>query len=157
MDAEELPPGWAWATLGDVVLPSRGKLPPSPESRLPFLGLEHIAANGRRPLGFGRFAEMRSAASQFQPGDVLYGRLRPYLNKVWKADRAGAASAEFIVFPANPNFDSDFLALLLHGGHFVEFAKHAVYEHFQVQLAHTGDNRLIGLFVGANAEGRVFF
>ena len=69
---------------------------------------------------------MRSAASQFQPGDVLYGRLRPYLNKVWKADRAGAASAEFIVFPANPNFDSDFLALLLHGGHFVEFAKHAV-------------------------------
>jgi type I restriction enzyme S subunit len=48
------------------------------------------------------------------------------LNKVWRADRVGAASAEFIVFPENPDFDSDFLALLLHHIHFVNFARHAV-------------------------------
>ncbi len=123
---DELPPGWAWATLGDVLLPRRCKIPSDPQSSLPFLGLEHIPANSTRPIGFGKFADMRSAASQFLPGDVLYGRLRPYLNKVWKADRRGAASAEFIVFPERSDFDNEFLALLLHGGNFVSFAKHAV-------------------------------
>ena len=126
MDGEELPPGWASATLGDIVKPQRAKLTPDLASDLPFLGLEHIAADGLRPLGFGRFADMRSAASQFHPGDVLYGRLRPYLNKVWCADRVGAASAEFIVFPGHSDVDCHFLALLLHSGRFVAFARHAV-------------------------------
>lgn len=33
----------------------------------------------------------------FKPGDVLYGRLRPYLNKVWLATFAGVCSTEFHV------------------------------------------------------------
>ena len=32
---------------------------------------------------------------------------------------------------------------------------HAVDEHLEVQLAHAGDDGLAGLFVGADAEGRV--
>ena len=37
----------------------------------------------------------------------------------------------------------------------LELAQHAVDEHLEVQLAHAGDDRLAGLLVGADLEGRV--
>ncbi len=122
----ELPAGWEVVRLGEILPPPRPKIAANSQSDLPYVGLEHIPANGLQPSSFGRFADMRSAGSQFQPGDVIYGRLRPYLNKVWCADRAGAASAEFIVFPSNQIIDGRFLALVLHHSRFVTFAKHAV-------------------------------
>jgi len=45
---------------------------------------------------------------------------------------------------------------LAHGCLDVELALHAVDEDFEVQLTHSGDDGLARLFVGANAEGRVF-
>ena len=45
---------------------------------------------------------------------------------------------------------------LADGGFDVEFALHAVNENFEVEFAHTRNDRLAGFFVGANAEGRVF-
>ena len=39
----------------------------------------------------------------------------------------------------------------------LEFAQHAVANDFEVQLAHAGDDRLAGVFVGEDAEGRIFF
>ena len=122
----ELPPGWEIVQLGEILPPPRSKIAADAQSDLAYVGLENISANGLQPSSFGRFADMRSAGSQFQAGDVLYGRLRPYLNKVWCADRTGAASAEFIVFPSNQVIDGRFLALLLHHSRFVTFASHAV-------------------------------
>ena len=42
-------------------------------------------------------------------------------------------------------------------GLYVELAFHAVHDDVQVQLAHTADNGLAGFFIGAHAEGLVFF
>ena len=44
---------------------------------------------------------------------------------------------------------------LAHVGLDLELAAHAVDEHLKVKLAHAGDDRLAGLLVGANLEGRV--
>lgn len=65
---------------------------------------------------------MRSTANRFQSGDVLYSRLRPYLNKVWRADREGLCSSEFIVLPGNERVDSAFLCYRLNAHDFVSFA-----------------------------------
>ena len=65
---------------------------------------------------------MKSAANRFWPGDVLYSRLRPYLNKVWLADREGLCSAEFIVMPGNNSVDPGFLRYRLNANDFVSFA-----------------------------------
>src|SRR5690606_40547698 len=43
-----------------------------------------------------------------------------------------------------------------HVGFHAEFTAHAVYQNFQVQLAHTGNNGLAGFFVAADAERRIF-
>lgn len=122
---DALPSGWAKTTLGAVAGGPRARVAADTKSSLPFVGLEHIAPGALRPHAFGRFADMRSAASPFSAGDVLYARMRPYLNKVWRADREGVASAEFLVFPNSGRVHPDFLALLLHHQSFVEFARHA--------------------------------
>lgn len=48
---------------------------------------------------------------RFQPGDVLFGKLRPYLAKAWLADRSGEAVGDFHVYrPRDPSkTDPDFL------------------------------------------------
>ncbi len=124
-EAPALPPGWVWARLGEVCEPPRARVSTTALDGVPFIGLEHIAPHTLRPWGFGRADDMRSAASPFKSGDVLYARMRPYLNKVWRADRDGLASAEFLVFRSVPHLDSDFLALLLHSSEFVAFAHQA--------------------------------
>jgi type I restriction enzyme S subunit len=117
-----LPSGWAWATVDEITIPHPPKLKPEPKSDLLFLGMDGIAPGRMQPHGFGRFSQMKSSASYFKPGDVLYGRLRPYLNKVWCADREGAASAEFINFRVKEGIEPKFLAYLLHSAQFVQFA-----------------------------------
>lgn len=65
---------------------------------------------------------MRSAANRFHCGDVLYSRLRPYLNKVHRATTNGLCSAEFIVLPPTEALDADFLRYRLNASDFVRFA-----------------------------------
>jgi type I restriction enzyme S subunit len=121
-----LPDGWRWARLGNLVEKSSAKHQPDKESRLPFVGLEHIPPHEMRVEGVGSFADMRSAGSAFVPGDVLYGRLRPYLNKVWVADRAGACSGELLVLRPKAGMDARYIALNLHSQRYVYYASHIV-------------------------------
>src|SRR5436190_23093397 len=98
-EGQKLPNGWAWATLGEIVQPTRPKYNPADYPDLSFIGMEHIEAHTMRLLGTVPAGTMRSNAVHFMPHDVLYGRLRPYLNKVFLPDFEGLCSAEFIVFP----------------------------------------------------------
>lgn len=66
-------------------------------------------------------AGLKSAVSIFAKHDLLYGRLRPYLNKVLMADFAGAASAEFIVLPPSDAAEQSFVQRVLMSPQFVAF------------------------------------
>jgi type I restriction enzyme S subunit len=67
---------------------------------------------------------MKSSAVHFKPGDVLYGRLRPYLNKVYRPSFEGLCSAEFIVLPENERVDGGYLQYFLNSSVFVRYASH---------------------------------
>jgi type I restriction enzyme S subunit len=86
--------------------------------------MEHVEAHTMRLLGTVPASTMKSSAVHFQPGDVLYGRLRPYLNKVFRPDFEGLCSAEFIVFPKTESLDSRYLQYFLNSTEFVSFATH---------------------------------
>ena len=118
----DLPHGWVRAKLAEVVTPRGERV--SPKSRVDeqFIGLEHVEAHSTRILGAVPASEVKSAASVFKSGDVLYGRLRPYLNKVAKPDFDGLASAEFIVFPDQKHLRSGYLKHRLNASDFVSFA-----------------------------------
>ncbi|MGH8541082.1 MAG: restriction endonuclease subunit S [Stenotrophobium sp.] len=65
---------------------------------------------------------MASSSVVFSAGNVLYGRMRPYLNKVARPNFEGLASAEFIVFPESEALDPEFLLKRLTASDFVQFA-----------------------------------
>jgi type I restriction enzyme S subunit len=109
-------------TIGDLIEPRREKAIPSEHPDLPYIGLEHIESHSTRLLGSVPATQMRSTAKRFYSGDVLYSRLRPYLNKVWHADRDGLCSSEFIVLPGNDAVDANFLRYRLNSSDFVRFA-----------------------------------
>lgn len=66
---------------------------------LTYVGLENInGSDGTYSPTGGK--ESISTAVLFRKGEILFPKLRPYLNKVWLADFDGAASTEF--FPLIP-------------------------------------------------------
>jgi hypothetical protein len=91
---------------------------------LPFIGMEHVEAHSMRLLGTVPAKTMKSSAVYFKPGDVLYGRLRPYLNKVYRPSFEGLCSAEFIVLPENDRVDGAYLQHFLNSAAFVRYATH---------------------------------
>lgn len=54
-------------------------------------------------------SEFAAEGVRFEAGDVLFGKLRPYLAKSWAADRAGEAVGDFYVMRPGPGVDTKFL------------------------------------------------
>ena len=67
---------------------------------LTYVGLENINGSDGTYSPTGE-KESISTAVLFRKGEILFPKLRPYLNKVWLVDFDGAASTEF--FPLIPN------------------------------------------------------
>jgi type I restriction enzyme S subunit len=118
----ELPQGWNNIALGELTQPNRPRRNPKDYPRLRFIGMEQVESHTRRLLGTLPSSEVKSTAFHFQPGDVLYGRLRPYLNKVLVVDFEGLCSSEFIVLPLDDSFDPRYLACYLSNNEFIAFA-----------------------------------
>lgn len=59
---------------------------------------------------------------KFSKGDVLLSNIRPYLKKVWYADRNGGCSADVFVFKALPICNSNFLHHVIANDRFIKFA-----------------------------------
>lgn len=95
---------------------------PVDKPELPFIGMEHVEAHTMKLLGTVAAGSMKSSAVHFKPGDVLYGRLRPYLNKVYRPNFEGLCSAEFIVLPENEKIDGSYLQYFLNSAAFAKFA-----------------------------------
>lgn len=117
-----LPPGWLGTTLGGCATARGGRAAPDPSDDGPYLSLDGVESHTGRILRWERAGDYASSAAQIEPGDVVYSRLRPYLNKVCVSDRRGVGSAELIVLKPLPHASSRFLALSLRSPDFVRFA-----------------------------------
>lgn len=118
----ELPEGWIPTKLGDLISPSKEKVDPSQCPNASYLGLEHVESHTGRIFGHGRACEAKSTKTLFRAGDVIYGKLRPYLNKVCIPDFDGVCSTDFLVFPAREELESRILMRFLLRPEVVEFA-----------------------------------
>jgi type I restriction enzyme S subunit len=117
-------PGVQFLPLLQAAKPTRPRVKPSDHPDLPFIGMEHVEAHTMKLLGTVPAGTMKSSAVHFKPGDVLYGRLRPYLNKVYRPTFEGLCSAEFIVLPENDRVDGGYLQYYLNSAAFVRYASH---------------------------------
>jgi type I restriction enzyme S subunit len=91
-----------------------------------FVGLEHIESHTGRRVGSGRveFASMTGRKPTFRRGQIVYGYLRPYLNKVWVADFDGCSSVDQFAFEVNPELaDTTFVASFMRSATFLRRAQ----------------------------------
>ena len=92
--------GWRVAKLGDVCSFEKEQ---AIHADLPYVGLENIESGTGRFLGATNAVSVKSATFRFSPTHLLYGRLRPYLNKVLLPEFEGHCSTE--IFPIRPSAD----------------------------------------------------
>ncbi|WP_220126445.1 restriction endonuclease subunit S [Xanthomonas oryzae] len=101
----ELPGGWVELKLGDVVnyADNTTVQPDAMQEDAWLLELEDIERDSSRILAYETVGKRKpqSAKNSFHAGDVLYGKLRPYLNKVVRADRNGYSSSEIMAIKPN--------------------------------------------------------
>lgn len=86
---------------------------PSPAES--FVGLQHIESHTGRCTGRDALGPMQGRKFRFRPGDILYGYLRPYLNKIWLADRHGLCSVDQYVLRPREGTNAELFAYALRG------------------------------------------
>ncbi|MEB6372060.1 restriction endonuclease subunit S [Klebsiella michiganensis] len=122
----ELPVGWEWTRLGFIS--NYGFCDKAePEDVTPetwILELEDIEKVTSKLLNKVTFAErpFKSSKNRFSQGDVLYGKLRPYLDKVIVANEPGVCTTEIIPITSYGNISPEFLRLLLKAPNFITYA-----------------------------------
>ena len=87
-----------------------------------YIGLENILSNTGEYLATADKQSISSAAV-FKKGQILFPKLRPYLNKVHLAEFDGICSTEFHIFDAK-NINAEFLAIYLRSDLVVNQTKH---------------------------------
>ena len=97
----------------------------SKESSLNYIGMENIES------WTGHFVSTKSEteglASCFEEGDVLFGKLRPYLAKVYLAQSEGICSTEFLVYRASDNVFNSYLHLTMLSFGFINLIDSSTY------------------------------
>ena len=116
--------------LSDLCVMDRQGLGPdnAAAALLPYVGVENVEShNGTINFANGsRVGNQKSTTFQFDERHVLYGKLRPYLNKVATPDFAGKCSTELIPLLPKDNVDREFIAYLLRRNQTVEYAMASV-------------------------------
>lgn len=87
-----------------------------------YAGLEHVASGRFVRIGEGKASDVLSGKYLFQTGDVLYGKLRPYLDKAVLATGSGICTTELLVLRPKDGVDPRFLVGVVHAPAFIEHA-----------------------------------
>ncbi|WP_232221981.1 restriction endonuclease subunit S [Methanococcoides burtonii] len=102
-----LPNGYGWTRLGELHHLKSDKHTGSGES-LFYIGLEHISKNQGTLTDEVKIDVINTVKNSFKKGDLLYGKLRPYLNKVYLANEDGVCSTDILVFESIPSLDLNY-------------------------------------------------
>lgn len=95
----EVPENWVWVRLGAVCYASKEKSNDF-SNEIKYIGLEHLEKD-KGIVGFSSADKVKSTKNAFQEGQILYGRLRPYLNKHDIASFSGVCSTDILVLEAS--------------------------------------------------------
>jgi len=102
--------GWQTKRLGDVCAFDKAQ---GVHRGLPYVGLEHIESHTARFIGSSEAQPVKSSTFRFSDEHVLYGRLRPYLNKALAPDFDGHCSTEIFPLKPSPELSREYLLFWL--------------------------------------------
>lgn len=127
----KIPETWKWVRLGEVT--NYGQTEKSDLSNIIpgtwILELEDLEKNGGRLLSMIEYPQRKPGSDKniFKKGDVLFGKLRPYLNKVIVADRDGIASSELLPIRWNVPAVPEYLRIVLLSDYFFTYVNQKTY------------------------------
>lgn len=119
----EVPPSWVWTTLGEITNVGETIKADVLHNDTWVLDLEDIEKDTSKVLCKVRFSERQSKSDKntFSVGDVLYGKLRPYLNKVIVADEPGVCTTEILPLRGYESIDANYIKTFLKNPEFIEY------------------------------------
>lgn len=117
---------WPVRRLGDVLIRHNEVVHPGERTgEVAFVGLEHIEPNSGRRIGSSTIdlGSLTGRKPTFRRGQIVYGYLRPYLNKVWVAEFDGYSSVDQFAFDVRPDLAvTEFVAAFMRSDTFLNRA-----------------------------------
>ena len=118
----EFKEGWEVKKLGEISTNKSKKYNPNNETNfIKCIELEHLSSETGQLLGFVDGSQSGSIKNVFQKGNVLFGKLRPYLKKYYQPNFDGVCSSEIWVLNGKEILN-DFLYYLIQTNSFVDLA-----------------------------------
>ena len=113
---------WEVKKLGEISTNKSKKYNPNNETNfIKCIELEHLSSETGQLLGFVDGSQSGSIKNVFQKGNVLFGKLRPYLKKYYQPNFDGVCSSEIWVLNGKEILN-DFLYYLIQTNSFVDLA-----------------------------------
>lgn len=126
-----LPDSWEWSRLGIIATYGHCSSinPDTIDKSAWILELEDIEKNSSKLLKRIYLHERNSKSTKnyFNKGDVLYGKLRPYLNKVIVADQDGYSSSEIVPIKTYDSLLPKYIMFSLRQKHFFDYVNSCTY------------------------------
>ncbi|EPK7576338.1 restriction endonuclease subunit S [Klebsiella michiganensis] len=158
MNENKLPREWVNTKLGNIVDYGRSakKTLVDVTENTWVLELEDIEKDSSKLLSKVRVTErpFKSTKNCFNKGDVLYGKLRPYLNKVIMADDEGGCTTEIIPINAEPFCINKYIFFWLKSPFFLRCVNEVSYGVNMPRLG-TNDGRNAPFYLAPLAEQKI--
>ena len=117
----EIPEGWEVKRMKDVVELVSEK---TNDNSMPYIGLENIESWTARYISSDSTTE--GTNNIFHSGDVLFGKLRPYLAKGYLPQNNGICSTEFFVLRPHRNVHNKYVLYFILSHQVIDYLKNQV-------------------------------
>ena len=112
---------WRKTEIANIISNKSAKYIPNTLEHILDIELENMNEGGGITTNLSDSANQRSTKNCFYIGNVLFGKLRPYLNKIWLASKKGVCSSEIWVLSSDTLVPS-FLYSFCQTSHFSHLA-----------------------------------
>ena len=108
----DIDPDWEMVELGELFIKVKENISPInlDEDFINYIGLENISKGTGQLVGIysKNPKDIKSTKTRFEKSDILYGKLRPNLNKVYLSELDGICSTDIIVLRNKGKVNSKF-------------------------------------------------
>lgn len=110
-----------WKPLGDIAQYSTTRIGSDQLNESNYVGVDNLLQN-RAGRVDSNYVPTSGNLTEFKEGDVLIGNIRPYLRKIWHADRRGGTNGDvLVVHPTDSVLNSRYLFQVLTDENFFEY------------------------------------
>lgn len=85
-----------------------------------YVGVDNLLQN-RAGKSESNYVPTSGNLTEYRKGDILIGNIRPYLRKIWQADRVGGTNGDVLVIHPNETVNTRYLYQVLADENFFEY------------------------------------